>query len=76
MSKEYEALDARLKTLENEKEKVYHFWSELPEWGIETVKKLYNRGIFRGESESDLNLPETMLRVMVTNDRAGLYDRT
>ena len=34
------------------------------------------RGVppYKGASASDLNLPESLMRQMVMNDRAGLYE--
>lgn len=56
------------------KEKVYHFTKELPKWAKPTIQKLLDKGIYAGASESDLNLPETLMRILVINDRAGLYN--
>jgi peptidoglycan L-alanyl-D-glutamate endopeptidase CwlK len=66
-----ESLTKRIDTLN---EKVYHYTLELPEYAKPTIQKLLNKGIYAGASESDLNLPETLMRVLVINDRAGLYD--
>ena len=55
-------------------EKVYHFTAELPAWARNIIQKLIDKGIYAGNSESDLNLPETLMRILVINDRAGLYD--
>lgn len=60
--------------LTREKEKVYHYTVELPEYARPTMQKLIDKGIYAGAGESDLNLPETLMRVLVINDRAGLYD--
>ena len=73
MSKEYEELKAEIDALKKT-QRIYHYWAELPDWALPTVRKLYNRGIFKGESKADLNLPEVLMRTMVINDRAGLYD--
>ena len=54
--------------------KVYHYFNELPEYAHDTIKKLWDKGIYKGASADDLNLSESMMRVFVTNDRAGLYD--
>ena len=56
------------------KEKVYHYTAELPEWARPTIQKLLDKGIYAGNNEGDLNLPETLMRTLVINDRAGLYD--
>ena len=49
-------------------------------WAAETVKKLIERGVIKGRDSTDaqgapidLDLSEDMLRVLVWNDRAGLY---
>ena len=67
---EFEALKEKVKSLE----KVYHYTVDIPEWGRPTIQKLLDKGYYNGASASDLNLPETMLRMFVVNDRAGLYD--
>ena len=55
--------------------KVYHYWNEIPDEFLPTVKKLAEKGYFTGEAEDDLNLPECMMRMMLINNRAGLYDK-
>lgn len=72
LKKKIEELEAKNKELE-EKNKVYRYWSELPAYAKETIKKLYDKGIYKGNSPSDLNLPESLMRGLVVNDRAGLY---
>lgn len=68
-------LEERIETLEKEREKVYHYGIDLPEEFYETMEKLMNKGYFKGAAPDDLDLSESMLRVLVVNDRAGLYDR-
>lgn len=53
---------------------VYKKLSDIPDWGRPTVDKLIKKGYLKGEGENDLNLEEYMLRGLVINDRAGLYD--
>jgi peptidoglycan L-alanyl-D-glutamate endopeptidase CwlK len=60
--------------LTREKERVYHYTKELPDYARPTIQKLLDKGIYAGASESDLNLPETLMTVLVINDRVGLYD--
>ena len=60
--------------VEKSMEKVYHYTKEVPEWGRPTIQKLLDKGLYKGASESDLNLPDNLLRTLVINDRAGLYD--
>lgn len=52
---------------------VYTTIADVPDWGKETVEKLVSKGWLNGEGDGKLNLPEEMLRVLVINDRAGIY---
>ncbi len=72
---EFENLQNEIAELKKNAEKVYHFTEELPDYARDTIQKLLNEGIFSGKSESDLGLTETLMRMLVINDRAGLYDR-
>lgn len=56
------------------KERIYHYSVELPDWAEPTIQKLVDKGFYQGASKADLNLPESLMRVLVINDRAGLYD--
>lgn len=63
-----------LKTIEEEEEMtIYKTLSEVPSWGQATVKKLLAKGYIKGTGEN-LNIEENMLRGLIVNDRAGLYD--
>lgn len=57
-----------------EKERIYHYSHQLPDWAAPTIQKLVDKGFYQGNSKADLNLPESMMRVLVINDRAGIYD--
>ena len=46
--------------------------SEIPDWGRPTIAKLIEKGALKGDG-SGLNLSEDMLRLLVINDRMGLY---
>ena len=67
--------------LEEENMKRYNTIAELPEWARETVKKLCDKGVIKGNGgakdssgyPADLNLTEDMARLLVWNDRAGMY---
>jgi len=75
-AEEKELLNDLVKKVENltkEKEKIYHYTNEIPDWARNTVQKLLDKGILKGESDDNLNLSEDMLRIIVINDRAGLY---
>lgn len=67
-------LTKKVESIEKSTEKVYNYIVELPDWGRPTIEKLIAKGLYKGESASNLNLPENLLRVLVINDRAGLYD--
>ena len=51
----------------------YNTIEEVPSWGKETVNRLLKLGHLKGDSEG-LNLSYDMLRLLVINYRAGLYD--
>ena len=55
--------------------KVYKALEEVPETGRATVKKLIDKGLLKGDSSPSLglNLSEELVRMLVINDRAGLY---
>ena len=63
-----------VKNLIAQSKTVYSTIASVPEWGRATVEKLERKGWIKGEGGSaGLNLPEEMLRVLVINDRAGIY---
>ena len=63
--KRIEELEAKVKKLENSKEKVYHYYSELPEWAKDTVTALHRKGVFVGGGAGDMDLPESLMRMLV-----------
>ena len=69
-----EEVNARLNPVEEEEEMtIYKTLKDVPDWGQTTVKKLLAKDYIRGTGDN-LNIEENMLRVLVINDRAGLYD--
>lgn len=52
--------------------KVYNSIAEVPDWGKATIKKLVDKGYLKGNGKG-LDLSEDLLRVLVINDRAGMY---
>ena len=74
LKKAIETLSEKIESVEKSTEKIYHYTVDVPEWGRPTIQKLLDKGLYKGESESDLNLTESLLRTLVINDRAGLYD--
>lgn len=53
----------------------YNTLAEVPSWAKETVKKLIAHGSLKGDAEGNLNLDQNMLRLLVINDREGLYGK-
>jgi len=70
---EFEELKQLVNQLADKQERVYHYWSELPDYARDIIQELYTRGIYQGNSDADLNLPESLMRCLVINYRAGLY---
>lgn len=69
----FNLLVEQVEKLTQNQERVYRYTKELPDWARPTIQKLLNKGYYNGASEDNLNLPETLMRTLVINDRAGLY---
>ena len=54
--------------------KVYNTVDAVPAWGKSTVQKLVNKGFLQGDDKGKLALSTDLLRLLVINDRAHLYD--
>lgn len=52
----------------------YNTLAELPDWAKPTVQKLMEKGYLAGDG-GKLNLSEDMVRMLVINDRAGVYGK-
>lgn len=63
------------KLITENKEPVYHYLKDVPEWGRTTIQKLWDKGALKGESSDDLNMPYSMLRTLVILDRIGKFDK-
>lgn len=50
----------------------YNTIAECPEWARKTIQKLVDKGILNGDGQG-LNLSLDMIRMLVINDRAGVY---
>jgi N-acetylmuramoyl-L-alanine amidase CwlA len=64
--------------VESEDGMTYKTLDDVPTWGKATIQKLMTKGLINGEgNDSDgniiINVNDTMVRVLVINDRAGLY---
>ena len=55
-------------------EELYNSVEEMPDWARPTVQKLINKGYLQGDEKGKLELTNSMLRLLVINDRAGLYE--
>lgn len=57
------------------KNKMVYAWVDdnMPDWAKPTVTKLMRKGYLKGDDEGKLNLDDYMLRILVINDRAGIY---
>ncbi len=54
---------------------IYNYIDDnMPDWARPTIQKLVDKGILKGD-ENCLNLTEDAIRILVINDRAGLYDK-
>lgn len=53
---------------------IYKTLEDVPEWARPTVEKLLEKKYMVGEGNGVLNLEHNMLRGLVVNDNAGLYD--
>ena len=70
---QYNKLNERLKTIENKM--IYNYIDEnMPEWARPTIQKLVDKGYLKGNEKGELGLNDTMLKIFVINDRAGLYN--
>jgi len=59
---------------EEENEMIYNYIDEnMPAWARPTIQKLMNKGYLKGDDKGELGLNDTMLKIFVINDRAGLY---
>ena len=52
---------------------MYQKIENVPDWAMDTVKKLVNRGILLGDENGNLNLTSDMVRILVILDRAGSF---
>lgn len=74
---EVERLKAEIESLKTqfaENTKMYNYISEMPDWAIKTINKLYAKGIIKGVGGERLELTMPMIRLLVINDNAGMYD--
>lgn len=76
------AVNARLGSKEEKDMQRFNSIGELPDWAKPTIRKLVKVGVLEGKTDAvdaeglpaALDLSEDMLRLLVMNDRAGVYD--
>ena len=67
----WEAFKTRL--MEDDNMIIYKKPADLPAWAKPTVDKLIARGSIKTEADGAVNISQDMARVLVINDREGLY---
>ena len=71
-------LDFKKKLSEEKKEGIemlYNKIEDVPKWAKPTIKKLIDKGAFVGNKKGELMLTYDMLRIYVSHDNIGVYDR-
>lgn len=51
----------------------YKYYNDMPDWAKPTISKLVKKGYLKGEGGGVLDLSEDALKLLVINDRAGVY---
>ena len=61
--------------VDNLKSKMIYAWVDdnMPDWAKPTVTKLMRKGYLKGDNDGRLMLDDNMLRILVINDRTGIY---
>lgn len=73
-AKEMEELKKELEVIkESLKKNVYNSIEEVPVWAKPTIEKLVDKGYLKGDDKGNLNLDDNLIRILVINDRAGIY---
>ena len=72
LKKEISALNEEIRNLKSPM--IYNYIDDnMPDWAKPTVKKLVDKNVLKGD-ENGLNLTEDLMRMLVINDRVGIYD--
>ena len=51
----------------------YKYYDDMPDWAKPTISKLVKKGYLKGEGGGVLDLSEDAIKLLVINDRAGVY---
>ena len=54
---------------------MYPKLENVPDWARQTIAKLMEKDLLRGDEKGNLNLSKDMTRTMVILDRAGVFDK-
>lgn len=54
---------------------VYKTYEDIPNSFKPTIKKLMDKGVLKGDTNGNLNLPHEIIRLYVVHDRLGVYDK-
>ena len=73
MKEELDMTKEEVLEIVKESRKTYETIQEVPAFAQDTVRKLMDKNLLQGEGDG-LGLSYDLLRVLVINDRAGLYD--
>lgn len=70
-----DAVGALAEKVDKLEHKMIYAWvdSNMPDWARPTITKLINKGYLKGDENGKLGLDDNMLRMLVINDRAGIY---
>ena len=72
MKEKIAELENRIKALENPM--IYDYIDDnMPDWARPTITKLVSKGLLQGDKDGKLGLTEDLMRMLVINDRAGVY---
>ena len=71
----WEVFLQKVQEKEEETMVIYKTYEDCPDWAKPTVSKLVRLGCLRGDENGILDLEHHMLRGLVINDRAGVYER-
>lgn len=65
------ALEKRVVELESEN-RIYHYYSELPDYARPTIERLHRSGVFSGAGPGDMQLSRDMMRILLVLAGKGI----
>jgi len=68
---EFDALKERVRELEEEN-RIYHWYSELPDYARPTIERLHKSGVFVGAGPADMALSRDMMRILLVLANQGV----